>query len=380
MEKIIKICFIASSPMTLRVFMRNHLEMLSKNYDITIVADFGLNNDCSDWISKVDCVSVKIVRNISFLSDICSCIALFSHFRSCRYDVVHSVTPKAGLLAMTSALCAGVPRRIHCFTGQVWATRKGFWRKLLKQADKLIVLCASDVLVDSLSQRDFLEVEGVLKPGKAVVLGHGSISGVDHERFCPDRAVRARIRHEVGVPQDAVLFAYVGRLNRDKGVLDLARAFSMLARKRSNAWFLIVGPDEAGITTQIFEQCGHGRDRVVRVDYTSNPEHYMVSADVFVLPSYREGFGSVIIEAAACGVPAVASRIYGLSDAVVDNETGLLFPVGDVSALFESMLRLHDDTKMREEMGVKARERAISDFSMEYITSEMLRFYDQITK
>lgn len=366
--------------MTLRVFMRNHLEVMSENYDITVVADFGLNTDCSEWISKVDCVSIQIFRDIRPLSDIRSFIALFSHFRTHRYDVVHSVTPKAGLLAMTSAMCAGVPRRIHCFTGQVWAARKGVWRSLLKQADKFIGFCSTHILVDSESQRDFLEIEGVLKPGKAVVLGHGSISGVDHQRFCPDSAVRARIRHEFGVPKDALLYAYLGRLNRDKGVLDLARAFSMLALKRTDAWLLIVGPDEEGITAQILERCSRVRDRVVRVDYTSCPEHYMASADVFVLPSYREGFGSVIIEAAACGVPAVASRIYGLSDAVVDNETGLLFPVGDVSALFNSMLRLHDDTKMRERMGVKARERAISYFSMKYITSEMVQFYEQITK
>lgn len=372
-----KLCFVTSSPMTMRAFMRNHFRVLSGLYEITAVADFQSESDCSSWISGIQCVNISISRPVRPLSDIRSLIELYRHFRTHRYDAVHSITPKAGLLAMFAAFMAGIPLRIHCFTGQVWATRHGIAREMLKRADQLIAFCATHILTDSYSQREFLELEGVLNSGQGVVLGHGSISGVDHDRFCPDSAVRERVRREIGVPQDAVLYAYLGRLNRDKGVLDLARAFSMLAQKRTDAWLVIVGPDEVGIEPQILEHCNQVKDRVIRVDYTPNPEHYMASADVFVLPSYREGFGSVIIEAAACGVPAVASRIYGLTDAVVDKETGLFFPAGDVSGLFDILLRLHDDPMMRVKMGLKARARAISDFSMDYVTSEMVRFYAQ---
>lgn len=199
--------------------------------------------------------------------------------------------------------------------------------------------------------------------------------GVDHDRFCPHSAVRERARRELGIPEDALLYLFLGRINRDKGVLDLAQAFSMLAQKRPDAWLLIVGPDEAGLSTQIYDLCRSVQNRVIRVDYTSTPENYMASADVFVLPSYREGFGSVIIEAAACGVPASASCIYGLTDAVADGETGLLYPAGDIEKLLDSLLRFYDDPVMRFEMGMKARERAVTNFSTDYVTSEMVRFY-----
>jgi len=370
-----KICFVTSTPMTMRAFMSNHFRALSGLYVLTAISDFHSKGDCSGWSSGIQCVSIPIARPIRPLSDIVSLIELYRHFRTNRYDAVHSITPKAGLLAMLAALMAGIPLRIHCFTGQVWATRNGLAREMLKRADKLIVSCATHVLTDSYSQRDFLEAEGVLSSGQGVVLGHGSISGVDYDRFCPDSAVRERIRRELGIPQDALLYVYLGRLNRDKGVLDLAQAFSMLAQKCNDAWLLIVGPDEAGISAQIYDRCRSVQNRVIRVDYTSTPENYMASSDVFVLPSYREGFGSVIIEAAACGVPAVASCIYGLTDAVADGETGLLYPAGDIEKLLDSLLRFYDDPVMRVEMGMKARERAVTNFSMDYVTSEMMRFY-----
>ena len=370
-----KLCFVAASPMTLRFFMRNHLLRLSEQYSVTAIADFSQDDLDGQWLPGVRLFRIPIAREIDPLSDIGSLTALLCHFRSERYDSVHSVTPKAGLLSMLAARISGVPVRIHCFTGQVWATRRGMGRLLLKNADRLIAFCATHVLADSLSQRSFLETEGVLGRGQGGVLGRGSIAGVDLQRFRPDQSVRERIRTELGVPHQACLFLYVGRLNRDKGVLDLAKAYARLAREKEDAWLAIAGPDEANIGAEMSRHCTEAAGRIVRVGYTNHPEHYMTAADVFVLPSYREGFGSVVIEAAACGVPAVASRIYGLTDAVVEGETGLLYPAGDVPALFAHLKRMHEDAAMRAEMGRKARERAHAEFSMEYVTSEMAAFY-----
>jgi glycosyltransferase involved in cell wall biosynthesis len=375
-----KLCFVAASPMTLRFFMRNHLLRLSEQYSVTAIADFSPEDLDGQWLPGVRLVRIPIAREIDPLSDIRSLAALVHHFWCERYDSVHSVTPKAGLLSMLASKISGVPIRIHCFTGQVWATRSGMGRLLLKNADRLIAFCATHVLADSLSQRSFLETEGVLGHGKGEVLGRGSIAGVDLQRFRPDQSARERIRAELGVPLQAFLFLYVGRLNHDKGVLDLARAYARLAREKENVWLAIVGPDEANIGAEMSRHCAEAAARVVRVGYTAHPEGFMAAADAFVLPSYREGFGSVVIEAAACGVPAVASRIYGLTDAIVDGETGLLHPAGDVPALFAQLKRMHDDAAMRAEMGRKARARAHAEFSMDYVTSEMVAFYRTVLR
>jgi glycosyltransferase involved in cell wall biosynthesis len=210
------------------------------------------------------------------------------------------------------------------------------------------------------------------------VLGLGSISGVDLERFHPDLNLRQSIRAQLGVPDEACLLLFLGRLNRDKGIFDLAQAFARLARDFSQVWLAMVGPDEAGVENRFNALCGDALARVVRVDYTAVPEQYMAAADVFVLPSYREGFGSVVIEAAACGVPAVASRIYGLTDAVEEGETGLLHPPGDVAALHETLVRICADSGLRARMGEKARLRAGANFSMASVTAGLLDFYEKI--
>lgn len=373
-----RICFVTAAPLTLRAFMRNHLLRLSETYEVSAVADFTPEDLSGDWLPGVGLTAVPIARQISPGADLRALFTLIRHFRTGRFDVVHSVTPKAGLLAMSAARFAGIPHRIHCFTGQVWATRQGLGRRLLKGADRLIAANANHVLTDSHSQRHFLQDEGVIRKGHADVLGHGSISGVDLERFHPDDATRARIRDELGIPHQACLLLFVGRLNRDKGVLDLARAFARLSRSNGTVWLAMVGPDEAGVGVQFEELCGEAINRVRRIAYTPAPEHYMAAADIFVLPSYREGFGSVVIEAAACGLPAVASRIYGLTDAVEEGATGLLHPPGETEALHDHLEHLCADETQRRLMGEKARARAISNFSMESVTADLLGYYETI--
>lgn len=373
-----KICLVTAAPLTLRAFMRNHLLSLKARYDVSAVADFTPDDLSDEWLPGVQLVPIPIARQISPRADLQALIALYRLFRARRFDVVHSVTPKAGLLAMTAARLAGVPHRIHCFTGQVWATRQGLGRSLLKSADKLIAANASHVLTDSHSQIAFLESEGVLRKGQANVLGHGSISGVDLDRFNPDEGARKRIRDELGVPQQGCLLLFLGRLNRDKGVLDLAQAFARLANDHNGVWLAMVGPDEAGIGAQLETLCGDAWARVRRVDYTPTPEQYMAAADVFVLPSYREGFGSVVIEAAACGIPTVASHIYGLTDAVEEGVTGLLQPAGDIAALHDNLARLCGDGELRTRMGAMARARAARDFSMASVSAALLSYYEKI--
>lgn len=375
-----KICFVTASPLSLRVFMRNHMLRLTEQYEVTAVSNFSSEDLLNDWLPGVRLVPIPIARQINLWADFWALVALLRFFRSEQFDVVHSVTPKAGLLAMTAARMAAVPNRIHCFTGQVWATRKGFGRALLKSADCMVSANANHILTDSHSQRDHLESEAVVHQGQAEVLGAGSISGVDLERFRPDEQIRKRIREEWGVPHNACLFLFVGRLNRDKGVLDLAQAFTDLALERDDIWLVVVGPDEEGIANGFERICGAAMSHVLRIDFTSTPEQAMAAADVFVLPSYREGFGSVVIEAAACGIPAIASRIYGLTDAVEENVTGLLHPPGDVTALSDCLRRLCTDSTLRLKMGNAARARAQADFSMQTVTSALVDYYDKLLR
>jgi len=199
---------------------------------------------------------------------------------------------------------------------------------------------------------------------------------VDTDRFRPDAAARQGIRKELGIEADDMVFLFLGRLNRDKGVLDLARAFARLPDGAREARLLFVGPDEAGMQAEVAGLVEPGRIHFIA--YTDVPERYMAAADVFCLPSYREGFGSVIIEAAACGIPAIGSRIYGVSDAIAEGKSGLLFSPGKVDELAACMLLLLQNDGLRTQMGDYAKERARLDFPSARVTQAWLEYYDAL--
>lgn len=371
------IVFVASHPMSIVAFLSPHIRALKKVARVQVIANSDELSLLEQHEINVPVDFVPIVRPIAPWHDIQALWILYSQFKIDRPRCVHTITPKAGLLGMIAAWLAGVPVRIHSFTGQVWVTRRGLMRWLLKVCDKLIAAMATDVLVDSPSQRNFLIEQGVVSIEHSSVLGAGSICGVKTDRFAPDERVREVVRDDLGTASDAVVCLYLGRLDHDKGVLDLASAFSQVAVKHSKAELWVVGPDEADYFQQmqvLFEQAA---SQVKRVDFTSAPEQFMKAADLFCLPSYREGFGSSVIEAASCGVPALVSRIYGLTDAVVEGQTGWMHRAGDVQDLAQQLNYLLNNAAELAVRGKAARKYVETFFAEEIVTNAMLQFYQR---
>ena len=373
-----RIGIIVSSPWTIKWFLMDQIEALSRSYEVCVILNIERGDALPELNGKVEVIAVPIVRNISVLRDLQAVLVLVALFFRKRFDAVHSVTPKAGLIVAISGAIARIPVRVHTFTGQVWVTRKGLARRVLKAVDKALARMTTHVLVDSPSQRDFLLREGVVSEKKSRVLASGSISGVDTIRFRPDAELRRRIRQLEGIPEDGLVFLYVGRLKVDKGVLDLAQAFSRVGEYCGKAWLLIVGPDEEGLRPHMESVCSAVGGRLRFVGYTDAPQEYMAAADVLCLPSYREGFGSVIIEAASVGIPAVASNIYGIIDAIEPSAVEYLHEPGDIDALQARMKQMIDDPELRAALGKKARERAHRLFAKSLVTSTLVGFYDSV--
>ena len=366
-----KVCVVVSSPMTVAAFLRDQIRELAGRYDLFVAAN-APNGDFLDGL-PARFLPVPVERKILPLADLRALVSLYRLFRRERFDLVQSVTPKAGLLAMAAAFFARVPVRVHTFTGQVWATKSGAVRAGLRLLDTIMAGFATRVLVDSFSQRQFLIENRVVSEEKSSVLGMGSISGVDTIRFHPDPGARYALREKCGIPSGDVVFIYVGRLNRDKGIPELIIAFERVAERVPGTWLLVVGPDEESM--EALMDRSPARPRMVRVGYTTTPETFLAAADIFVLPSHREGFGSTVIEAAAAGIPSIASRIYGLTDAVADGQTGLLHTSGEIGELAEAMARLAGDPDERQRMGAAARTRAETEFAMPKVTANTLAFY-----
>ncbi len=366
----------ATAESAVNAFLLNHLTVLAKTFDVKVVVNtndlFFLNKQGLD----INVISLNISRKIRIFSDLYCLIHLIYIFIRFRPSAVHSITPKAGLLAMLAASIAFIPIRVHTFTGQVWAIQRGFKRFFLKSFDRLIANLAFFNIVDSLSQQKFLINENVLTKKKSVVFGLGSVSGVDLRRFKPTKQTFTEVRESLLIPHDAFVFIYLGRLNKDKGILDLANAFSAIENK--NAYLLFVGADEGGFADEIKRINVRKLDSIKFLGFTREPERYLAASNVLCLPSYREGFGSVIIEAAAVGIPAIASDIYGISDAVINKHTGILHTPRDVSSILDAMQFFIKNSELVKKYGDAAMERAKVEFDAKVMSKYWLDFYLQI--
>lgn len=370
-----KICFVVSSPNTAKAFLLKHFEYLSRNFEIYLVANFS--NEVNDIISPflTGIHSVKIERKINIVSDIKALILLTNYFKEQKFDAVHSVTPKAGLISILASWLAGINVRIHIFTGQVWHTKKGALKRLLMGLDKIIVRFATHILVDGKSQRDFLIKNNIIYTANSKVLGRGSISGVDTDRFLPDLNLKKQIRSELKIKPTDVVYIFMGRLNFDKGVLDLVKAFVKLSKKVQNTKLLLIGNDEEDLISRINKI---GNKNIIYYGHSQNPSETLQAGDVFCLPSYREGFGTSIIEASLLKLPIICSDTYGLAETIIDMETGLRHEVRNVESLYKQLLKLSQNDDLRKKMGNSGRDYVLANFSSDNISTHWLNFYNSI--
>jgi glycosyltransferase involved in cell wall biosynthesis len=370
-----KICFITTTPLIVNFFLKEHIKVLSQEFEIYLIINHSDEELTS--LKKLNLTNIfylPIAREINIIQDVKALIKLYSYLKKFKFDAVHSVSPKAGLLSSIAGWFAGIKNRIHIFTGQTWASKKGFYRYFLKTFDKIIVLFSTTILIDGKSQRSFLINEGIVKTENSLILGEGSISGVDLKRFKASLEVRNTLRKGLIINDSTIVFLFLGRIKEDKGILDLVKAFKKLTDEKKDVFLLLVGYDEEDLVKQI-SSILIDNDRFFYFGSTSSPEDILPIADVFCLPSYREGFGTSIIEASSCKLPIICSDIYGLTDAVIENQTGLKHSVGNIDSLYKQMLRLASDKELREILGNNGYKYVCKHFSTEIISGEWLTFY-----
>jgi glycosyltransferase involved in cell wall biosynthesis len=367
------IYFVATVEFAVNAFLKQHLLLLSKTFNVTVVVNTSDPKFLKKQGLNIEVIPLDIKRNINIFSDLKALSLLLYLFLKNRPVSVQSITPKAGLLAMVAAYMASVPLKVHTFTGQVWVTKSGVFRYILKKLDTMVAFFSDYTIVDGPSQSQFLVEEKVLPLKKSIVFGSGSVSGVDLDTFKPCKKAYADVRRELSIPEDAFIFVYVGRLNAEKGVLDLATAFSKIHNDKS--YLVLVGPDEGDYSQQIKNLSNMNLGRVRLIGFSSEPYRYLAASNALCLPSYREGFSTVIIEAAAMGVPAIASNIYGISDAVQNHKTGLLHPPKNSDQLLKCMELFLSNPDLVAQYGAAAKKRAVKEFDAKILTKYWLEFY-----
>lgn len=357
--------------------LANTLKRMPADFDVCVVGQ-GVSS-CRDLYPDVRWVDINLDRKISLVSDLHALFALCRFFITYKPDIVHSIMPKAGLLTAIAGFICRVPVRIHTFTGQIWATKTGSARMFYYWLDRLINSLNTSCLTDSPSQSTFLHAHRVSNAGGALpVLSKGSLSGVDVARFdLPALAEQANhLRTQLGLNETNFVFAFVARKTRDKGAFDVLKAFAAVSKIHPNTRLLFVGPDESGGEIKGLSKSDPELfNNVLNVGKVANHELYLAISDVLCLPSYREGFGSIVIDAAALGVPTIGSNIPGLVDSIEDGQTGVLFPAGDVDALAGIMVDFLENPGKYEKMRLSAKARVDEFFTADLLYEALKSFY-----
>lgn len=323
--------------------------------------------------------AIPMEREIAPLKDVVSLFRLWIHFLHTRPDLVVTGTPKAGLLGSLAARLAAVPHVVYTVHGLRLETTHGLKCAVLWCAEWVACHAAHRVHSVSPSLRSRMISLRLASAGRAKVIGPGTVNGVDCERWrCTPRAVMEgrKTREHLGIPIDARVIGFVGRLTRDKGVAVLYEAFTRLHESNPDARLLLVGPFEDGdpVPLDVREHIANDH-RVVTAGYSEDVAPYYWAMDVLALPSYREGFSVVCLEAQAASVPVVSTDATGAIDGFVDGVTGLRIAVGDVNSLASALQRLLDDPDLRASMGHAGREWVRHEFPRETVWSSYLAEY-----
>lgn len=369
-----KNCFVVSSLGTAKSFFKDHIEKLSANFDVYLVANIKDNDDLSEF-KIVGYKAIQIERRPSLSADIKSLFQLYQYFKHEKFFCVHSMASKPSLLTAIAGFFARVPHRIRIFTGQIWCNMTGFKRIFFKFIDKITVVLDTELMTDGYSQMEYLEANGILKKGQASVMANGSICGIDIERFKYSDEIRQTERGKLGL-NDEIVYVFIGRLKTEKGINELLSAHNRLVETCPKSILLLVGNDEENCRSRMssFGNLKVGKNTIF-YGYTKTPNLLLQAADVFVMPSYREGFGMSVLEASCVKLPVICSDAYGMRDTMLDNVTGLRCKVRDRDSLYDAMFQLYGDARKRKQMGQAGYERVVKDFSKKLVTDAWYKYY-----
>lgn len=376
MKKIIRATTIARS---LEDFCKDILRDLSKRYEVIGLSGPGPELDIVKEREGVRTIAVPMERHISLVKDFVSLFKLIKVFRREKPDLVHSMTPKAGLLCMMAGKLTGVPVRIHTFTGLVFPTSTGLKRRILMATDWLTCACATHIIPEGEGVKADLLNNGITKkPIK--VLGYGNVKGCDMDYFSRREEVVSAA--EQIIDKSKFTYLFIGRVVKDKGINELIAAFKKLYSSHPNIRLVLVGPYEDDMDP-ISEESREAIDTNVDIIAVGKKTGvdllaYYAASDCFVFPSYREGFPNTVIEAGAMGLPSIVTDINGAREIIINGENGVIVPSKDADALYDAMLNMLQDKAERERMAGNARHLIETRYEQRFVRQCLYDFYKEV--
>ena len=365
-----KILFVSSSISFHENFLFETINNLSKTNDIYVIANckFKTKN-----FKNINLINIPISRKINILSDFICTLLLVKNFYKIKPDRIISSSPKGGFLTSMAIYfyLNNKKKKCHIATGQLWYDKKKLNRLIFKYIDKFIFNSSKLIIADSKSQINFLKSEG-FDGSKIKLIYKGSIKGVDTSIYKKNQKERNRLRKELNFKKNEIVILYLGRINQQKGIPMLYDAFNKLIINKLKVKLLIVGRDEENLITQLNKKYTNISNEVNYLQYTNHAYKFYSCADIFCLPSSREGFGMSIIEASSCELPIIASDVVGIQDSVQNNKTGILFNIKNKNSFNIKLERLIYDKSLRSKLAKNGRKYVLNNFDEKKVVPFLL--------
>lgn len=380
MKKIIRATTV---PLSLDIFCNGMLKELSRSYEVIALSSPGEELKTIAEREGVRTIAVPMERHISIVSDCKSLWKMWKVFQRERPSMVHSMTPKAGLICMVAAWMARVPVRVHTFTGLVWPTETGFKQKILMFTDRLTCACATHIIPEGEGVKSDL-IAGKITKKPLRVLGYGNVRGVDMEYYSRREEVMRKVEELDLQNKVKFTFLFVGRIVKNKGINELVEAFVRLYHENPFIRLVLVGPceDDLDPISKESREIIDSYDDIIPVGMKTGVEllAFYAASDCFVMPSYREGFPNTVLEAGAMGLPSIVTDINGSREIIKNGENGLIVPAHDTDGLYAAMGAMLKSTTDRENMARMARKMVADRFEQNYVRNCLYKFYGEILK
>lgn len=376
-----KLIRITTVPISLQKLIAGQMKFMGKNgfKVIMISSDFN-GKDQLETKENAEYISVEMTRKISPFKDLISLFKMINTFRKVKPTIVHTHTPKAGLLGMIAAKLTAVPVRLHTVAGLPLMETKGFKRRVLELVEQLTYACATKVYPNSASLKEFIIHHNFTESDKLKVIGNGSSNGINTADFkkSPEITQKANDLAKLhGIKSTDFVFIFVGRLVKDKGIEELVRAFHLLSQNYPALKLILVGPKESELDPlsasclQIIKE----NKKIISVGYQNDVRPYLALSNVLAFPSYREGFPNVPMQAGCFDLPCIVTNINGCNEIIVEGENGLIIPVKDEIALRSAMEKLYTEKEAYTLMCFKARKLIVDRYEQEKIWALILEEY-----
>jgi glycosyltransferase involved in cell wall biosynthesis len=376
-----KLIRITTVPLSLQKLISGQMKYMGeKGFQVMMISSDFAEKDQLIVDEQAEFIPVNMTRTISPFADLKSLYQLIKVFKKLKPQIVHTHTPKAGLLGMLASFIARVPIRLHTVAGLPLMETVGIKRKILELVEQLTYSCATKVYPNSSNLKDFIIQEKFAKTNKLKVIGNGSSNGIDTDLFKRNDEILQKaniISQQHLILSTDFTFIFVGRLVKDKGVEELVQAFHQLSIKYPDLKLLLVGPEENDLdplSSQCLEIINKNK-AIIAVGYQNDVKPYLALSKALVFPSYREGFPNVPMQAGCFDLPAIVTNINGCNEIVVNGENGLLIPTKDTEALRSAMECLYLDQNLYQHMAEQARPMIVDRYEQQKVWDLILSEY-----